>query len=98
MRVSIMTTTYYRSVDVSGVRFFHREAGPVDAPVLLNGFEIPHRVAVVGEKIASDGEGEPSLSPQRPALITRHDFLSKAHAPMKETDRPSSVVSMHVGI
>jgi hypothetical protein len=38
MRVSIMTTTYYRSVDVSRVRFFHREAGPVDAPVLLNGF------------------------------------------------------------
>ena len=33
-----MTTTYYRSVDVSGVRFFHREAGPVDATVLLHGF------------------------------------------------------------
>ena len=29
-----MTTT----VDVSGIRFFHREAGPVDAPVLLHGF------------------------------------------------------------
>ena len=27
-----MTTTYYRTVDVSGIRFFHREAGPVDAP------------------------------------------------------------------
>jgi hypothetical protein len=38
MRVSIMTTTYYRTVDVSGIRFFRREAGPVDAPVLLHGF------------------------------------------------------------
>jgi hypothetical protein len=47
--------------------------------------------------LASDGEGEPSLCPQRPALITQHDFLSKAHAPLKETDRPSSAVSMHVG-
>ena len=83
---------------MSGIRFFHREAGPVDAPVLLHGFWIRNGVAVVGEKIASDGEGEPSLYPQRPALITRHDFLSKAHAPLKETDRPSSVVSMHVGI
>jgi len=25
-------------VDVSGIRFVHREAGPVDAPVLLHGF------------------------------------------------------------
>ena len=32
-----MTTTYYRTVDVSGIRFFHREARPVDAPVLLPG-------------------------------------------------------------
>jgi hypothetical protein len=38
MRVSIMTTAYYRTVDVSGIRFFHREAGPVDPPVLLHGF------------------------------------------------------------
>jgi len=33
-----MTTTYYRTVDVSSIRFFHREAGPVDPPVLLHGF------------------------------------------------------------
>lgn len=33
-----MTTAYYRTVDVSGIRFVHREAGPVDAPVLLHGF------------------------------------------------------------
>ena len=33
-----MTTTDYRTVDVSGIRSFHREAGPVDAPVLLHGF------------------------------------------------------------
>jgi hypothetical protein len=33
-----MTTTYYRTVDVSGIGFFHREAGPADAPVLLPGF------------------------------------------------------------
>jgi hypothetical protein len=26
MRVSIMTTAYYRTVGVSGIRFFHREA------------------------------------------------------------------------
>ena len=38
MRVSIMTTAYYRTVGVSGIRFFHREPGPVDAPVLLHGF------------------------------------------------------------
>jgi hypothetical protein len=38
MRVSIMATTYYRTVDVSGIRFVHREAGPVDAPVPLHGF------------------------------------------------------------
>ena len=38
MRVSIMTTTYYRTVDVSGIRLFYREAGPVDAPVRLHGF------------------------------------------------------------
>ena len=39
MRVSIMTTTYCRrTVDVSGIRLFYREAGPVDAPVLLHGF------------------------------------------------------------
>ena len=31
-----MTTAYYRTVDVSGIRFFHREAGPVDAPVRLH--------------------------------------------------------------
>ena len=33
-----MTTTYYRTVDVSGIRFFHREAGPVDAPCCCTGF------------------------------------------------------------
>ena len=33
-----MTTTYCRTVDVSGIRFVYREAGPVDAPVLLHGF------------------------------------------------------------
>lgn len=33
-----MTTAYYRTVDVSGIRFVHREAGPVDAPVRLHGF------------------------------------------------------------
>ena len=33
-----MATTYYRTVDVTGIRFFHREAGPVDTPVLLHGF------------------------------------------------------------
>ena len=33
-----MTTTYYRTVDVSGFRFVLREAGPVVAPVLLHGF------------------------------------------------------------
>jgi len=33
-----MTTTYYRTVDVSGIRFLRREAGPVVAPVLLHGF------------------------------------------------------------
>jgi len=38
MRVSIMTTTYCRTVDVSGIRLFYREAGPVNAPVLLRGF------------------------------------------------------------
>jgi hypothetical protein len=38
MRVSIVTTTYYRTVDVSGIRLFRHEAGPVDAPVLLHGF------------------------------------------------------------
>jgi hypothetical protein len=53
-------------VDVSGIRFVHREAGPVDAPVPLHGFQIRHGVAVVGEKFASDGEGERSLYPQRP--------------------------------
>jgi pimeloyl-ACP methyl ester carboxylesterase len=30
-----MTTTKYRSVDVDGLNVFYREAGPVDAPVLL---------------------------------------------------------------
>ena len=33
-----MTTTYYRTVDVSGIRFFPREAGPADAPVRLHGY------------------------------------------------------------
>jgi hypothetical protein len=46
--------------------------------VLLHGFLIRHGVAVVGEKFASGGEGEPSLYPQRPALITQHDFLFEA--------------------
>ena len=30
-----MITTHYRTIDVGGLRFFYREAGPVDAPVLL---------------------------------------------------------------
>jgi hypothetical protein len=93
-----MATTYYRTVDVSGIRFVHREAGPVDAPVPLHGFSIRHGVAVVGEKIASDGEGEPSLYPQRPALITRHDFLSQGTCPSEGNSPTTSVVSMHVGI
>jgi hypothetical protein len=33
-----MATTYYRTVDVSGIRFVHGEAGPIDAPVRLRGF------------------------------------------------------------
>jgi hypothetical protein len=33
-----MTTTYYRTGDASGIHFFLREAGPVDAPVPLHGF------------------------------------------------------------
>src|SRR6516164_2392393 len=39
-KVSIMTTTHYRTIDVDGLRFFYREAGPVGAPslLLLHGF------------------------------------------------------------
>jgi hypothetical protein len=33
-----MATTYYRTVDVSGIRFVYGEAGPIDAPVRLHGF------------------------------------------------------------
>ena len=30
--------TYYRTVDVSGIRFFHREAGPLTRPCCRTDF------------------------------------------------------------